>query len=89
MTRQDLYKQIKKNGWQSQIADKFGKNFTQVKSSLLEEFIKEKNAKPVSTETRVPMYSKYDKAFVKIVSTLQFKGLIDVSDADDILTILN
>lgn len=89
MTRQDLYKQIKKNGWQSQIADKFGKNFTQVKSSLLEEFIKEKNVKPASTETRVPMYSKYDKAFVKIVSTLQFKGLIDVSDADDILTILN
>lgn len=89
MTRQDLYKQIKKNGWQSQIADKFGKNFTQVKSSLLEEFIKEKNVKPTSTETRVPMYSKYDKAFVKIVSTLQFKGLIDVSDADDILTILN
>lgn len=89
MTRQDLYRQIKKNGWQSQVADKFGKNFTQVKSSLLEEFIKEKNVKPASAETRIPMYSKYDKAFVKIVSTLQFKGLIDVSDADDILTILN
>lgn len=97
MTRQEIYRQIKEAACQEEILNKFGRNFTQVKSDALEKFLKSRSSLNTDVEKkesavldksqeRKHIASRYDAAFIKIVSTLQAKEIITPYEADDILS---
>lgn len=97
MTRQEIYRQIKEAACQEEILNKFGRNFTQVKSDDLEKFLKSRSSLNTDVEKkesavldkpqeRKHIASRYDAAFIKIVSTLQAKKIITPYEADDILS---
>ena len=64
MTRKEIYQKIKKEDLADEIKDFFGKNYTNVKTSLLEDWITTTRA---IEEIKVPNYSKSSKDITKFV----------------------
>lgn len=87
-----LYARIKELNLQDDIKEEFGRNFTQVSTADLEEFISDYEpvqnvANDDSEET--PCNSNLEQAFRALVATLNDNGDLDDDQVDDILEILD
>ena len=93
MTRKELYARVKELGIADEIKNTFGKNFTQVSNDNLEMFVlkstKAEKPKTIKKADAKPKEVKnIDKAMVKLVSTLQYKGYLTTNEVDDVLSLL-
>ena len=88
MERKETYEQIKKLGLQEECKKKFGKNFTQCKTSELEAVIKaakvgvgaEVKTTKATTKTEEP-----NNSFYKLLAILRKRHILLESDVKEIL----
>ena len=93
MERKEAYEQIKKLGLQGECQKKCGKNFTQCKTSELEEIIKTelayieaKEIKPVEATTKATTKIEEPKdSFNKLLAILKERHILLESDVKKIL----
>lgn len=100
MERKEAYEQIKKLGLQEECKKKFGKNFTQCKTSELEAVIKafkvrvgtkikttKKSTRPINTKNECECGDKKDlmSSFKDLVKILYQRHILLESDVNEIL----
>ena len=91
MERKEAYEQIKKLGLQEECKKKYGKNFTQCKTSELEDIInaykakiKAQNRKSEPTKSTTKVEEPKD-AFYKLLAILRKRHILLESDIKEIL----
>ena len=90
MIRSELYDKIRELNAASAIKDEFGDNYTRIPNVALEEFLKgfrRKTKTATSSKKAVPSGS-YEKALIKLVSTLQYKNVLTYKEAEEVLSAL-
>lgn len=94
MNRQEIYKKIKSDNLAEDIKKYFGKNYTNVSTSLLEDWIKSNEAEKVTfnegtikAETIQPLCGLYD-GFRQLVTTLVAHRAITPMEAEEVLDIV-
>ena len=92
MERKEAYEQIKKLGLQEECKKKFGKNFTQCKTSELEAVIKaakvrvETKVKTTKAASKIVTKTKEPKdSFYKLLDILMRRHLLLEADVNEIL----
>ena len=93
MERKEAYEQIKKLGLQEECKKKCGKNFTQCKTSDLEEIIKTElayiEAKEIKTNKAtteaITKTGDLKESFIKLLITLKKRHILLESDVEEIL----
>lgn len=95
MTRNDLYAEVKKYNLQKTILHEYGKNFTNVPSFVLADYIAiakkdaaKTAAKCVNKVTQKDNCDKLKNAFVALVSQLKCYRILSDSHAANILNML-
>ena len=87
MDRKECYDYIKANNLKEEIANVFGKNFTNVSTQSLEDFIAKKAVKKVEKKTeKLPKKTVCETStMVKLIGVLVKNRVISKEDADYIL----
>lgn len=90
--RKEIYETIKKNNWQKEILDKFGRNMTQISSEKLHNFIvdkivtkeaKEKEKKKEETSEIVD--TKCRKAIISLLSCFEVSNYLTNEEVEKVL----
>ena len=87
MDRKELYNKVKELGIAEEVKKAFGDNYTRVSNANLEDFIKKYIAKSTPKKTSKAT-GNYDKAIIRLVSTLQARRCLTAAEANEILELL-
>ena len=86
MTRKECYDYIKAKDLKEEVHKAFGKNFTNVSTGELEDFIAKKAVKNVEKKSCLPKKTACETSvMVKLISTLVKNRVISSKEADYIL----
>lgn len=91
MNRKEMYEVIKNNGYQEEIKNTFGKNYTLVGNEALEEFInKKKNANKVCEKKKnTNIKNNNTSEFIDIKARECIKSIATVLNMKKVLDILD
>lgn len=91
MNRKEMYEVIKNNGYQEEIKNTFGKNYTLVGNDDLEEFInKKKNTNKICEKTKNTNIKNNDTSeFIDVKARECIKSIATVLNMKKVLDILD
>ncbi len=90
--RKEIYETIKKNNWQKEILDKFGRNMTQISSEKLHNFIvdkiatkEDKEKEKKKEETSEIVDTKCRKAIISMLSCFEAANYLTNEEVEKVL----